>query len=313
MDLLVHTLLSNALAATFMALIVAGLTWICRRPALRHSLWLLVMLKLITPPFVFVPFPVADLIPPIESSLARFRIDHGPELAVQIGPQPQLDAGASGRRDIDETSSSARQPLGRIGPDFAQAATPKRGELAINETPLSLGPSSGWSWESLVLFVILAGALGWWTLATTRIIRFQRLLKEVPPASGEWQLHTDDLAERVGLGWKPLIYLTPGRVPPMLWAIGGRPRLLVPSALWTKMEADERTSLLLHELAHLKRRDHWVRWLELVVVGLYWWHPVVWCARRALHEAEEQCCDAWVVWAMPKRAADVRVCLARSR
>src|SRR5439155_10808699 len=30
-----------------------------------------------------------------------------------------------------------------------------------------------------------------------------------------------------------------------------------------------------------------------------WWHPVVWWARRELGEAEEQCCDAWVLWAMP--------------
>src|SRR5262249_20600517 len=38
------------------------------------------------------------------------------------------------------------------------------------------------------------------------------------------------------------------------------------------------------------------------VAGLYWWHPVVWWLRRALREAEEQCCDAWVVWAMPQKA-----------
>ena len=88
----------------------------------------------------------------------------------------------------------------------------------------------------------------------------------------------------------------------MLWAIGGRPRLLVPTELWAAMSQDERTTLLLHELAHLKRRDHWVRWLELIVAGLYWWHPAVWWIRRALREAEEQCCDAWVVWAMPRGA-----------
>src|SRR5262249_49103398 len=45
----------------------------------------------------------------------------------------------------------------------------------------------------------------------------------------------------------------------------------------------------------LRRRDHWVRLVELAATGLYWWHPVVWWARRELHEAEEQCCDAWVV------------------
>ena len=36
------------------------------------------------------------------------------------------------------------------------------------------------------------------------------------------------------------------------------------------------------------------------MTGLYWWHPVVWWARRGLREAEEQCCDAWAVWATPR-------------
>jgi hypothetical protein len=49
----------------------------------------------------------------------------------------------------------------------------------------------------------------------------------------------------------------------------------------------------------LQRRDHWVRWLEILAAAVYWWHPVVWWARRELREAEEQCCDAWVVWALP--------------
>src|SRR5205823_693173 len=44
----------------------------------------------------------------------------------------------------------------------------------------------------------------------------------------------------------------------------------------------------------------WVRLLELAVTALYWWHPAVWWARRELREAEEQCCDAWVVWALPQ-------------
>src|SRR5262249_53249406 len=65
------------------------------------------------------------------------------------------------------------------------------------------------------------------------------------------------------------------------------------------LTAAQQDTLLVHELAHLCRRDHWVRLLEVVVLGLYWWHPVVWYARRELREAEEQCCDAWVVWALP--------------
>jgi len=38
-----------------------------------------------------------------------------------------------------------------------------------------------------------------------------------------------------------------------------------------------------------------VRYLELLASVVFWWHPVVWWARRQLRRVEEQCCDAWVV------------------
>jgi hypothetical protein len=78
--------------------------------------------------------------------------------------------------------------------------------------------------------------------------------------------------------------------------------LLLPAGLWQRLTDKQQETLLIHELAHLRRRDHWVRRLELLVLGLYWWHPVVWWARWELQEAEEQCCDAWVVWALPAAA-----------
>src|SRR5207249_981839 len=69
-----------------------------------------------------------------------------------------------------------------------------------------------------------------------------------------------------------------------------------------RLDATQRATLLAHELAHWYRRDHWVRWLELAVLGLYWWCPLVWWARRELSAAEEDCCDAWVVWLLPGAA-----------
>jgi hypothetical protein len=84
----------------------------------------------------------------------------------------------------------------------------------------------------------------------------------------------------------------------MVWAMAHAPRLLLPAMLLERLDPEQQTALLIHELAHIRRRDHWVRILELVATGLYWWHPVVWWARREIHEAEEQCCDAWVVWAL---------------
>ena len=84
----------------------------------------------------------------------------------------------------------------------------------------------------------------------------------------------------------------------MLWAVGG-PKLLVPEALCEQLNPGSLQAIFAHELAHLRRRDHWVRVLEFAVLCVYWWLPVAWYACRRLREAEEQCCDAWVVAVLP--------------
>src|ERR1700677_3657915 len=84
MESLVHILLSNALVATVMAAMAAALGRICRRPALTHCLWLVVMLKLVTPPLVPVSLPVATVRSPIGSSPAISSIDPDPRPAQQL-------------------------------------------------------------------------------------------------------------------------------------------------------------------------------------------------------------------------------------
>ncbi len=304
MESLVHALFSNAIAATVLAVIATCLARSCRRPALTHSLWLLVMVKLITPPIVPIALPFTNAIAPVQSIAMKTDDDHdlgpgGPaeRLSLLPGTDPSLTSPADA-----PPLEVASEPAETVETLAAAIGEPRSIDRFAAETRSAAAPSTGWRWEQLILAIILSGAVGWWTLATVRIIQFERVLLELQPVLEEWQSHTDNMAKRMGLRRCPRLCLVPGRVPPMLWAIGGKPRLLVPSQLWESMEEDERTSLVLHELAHLKRRDHWVRWLELIVAGLYWWHPVAWWARRQLREAEEQCCDAWVVWAMPHKA-----------
>ena len=109
---------------------------------------------------------------------------------------------------------------------------------------------------------------------------------------------------RPGLVWSvpPQVWWIAGKLSPMLWAVGACPRLIIPTELWKGLDERQRGTLLVHELAHLRRGDHRVRIFELVVTALYWWNPVLWWARQALRDVEEQCCDAWVVWAFPEAA-----------
>jgi hypothetical protein len=70
----------------------------------------------------------------------------------------------------------------------------------------------------------------------------------------------------------------------------------------SQLSEEGRLTLIGHELAHIARRDHWVRWLELIVVTMFWWHPIAWLARWRIHELEDQCCDTWVVRTLPQAA-----------
>jgi beta-lactamase regulating signal transducer with metallopeptidase domain len=303
MESLVHAMLSNALAATVLAVFVAILGRACRRPALIHGLWLVVMLKLVTPPVVPVSLPVGpELLP---SAWTKHKTSEDPRESIILTAMNQDLADTTSEVECDADPACAES---RRMPDSA-SSNAEMGVVHDNKPAIpaaamnfALRLPAGWAWEHVVLILVFSGAVAWWILALVRIIRFNRLIAEVNPAPEEWQTHTAALAAHLGLGEPPALYLVPGRVPPMLWAIGRRPRLLVPSELWSATSLDQRTSLLLHELAHLRRRDHWVRWLELIVGGLYWWLPTVWWGRRLLREAEEHCCDAWVVWAMPKGA-----------
>jgi beta-lactamase regulating signal transducer with metallopeptidase domain len=149
----------------------------------------------------------------------------------------------------------------------------------------------------------LTGSATWFLLAGIRIARFRRLLDHAAPASPELQAEAIFLAERLGLARCPTVRVMPLALSPLVWGlVGGRAWLVLPADLLDRLKPEERSALLAHELAHLRRRDHWVRWLEIAALGLYWWHPVAWWARREIARAEEQCCDAWVVWSLPGAA-----------
>ena len=159
-------------------------------------------------------------------------------------------------------------------------------------------PASPW-WLPTAFGLWLIGTVAWYALALIRLRRFRRLLRHAVPAPESLRQRTQRLAEKLRLRRRPPVWLMPGRVAPMLWAAGGSPCILFPSDLLGQTTTEQQNALLVHELAHLRRRDHWVRWLEFAASGLYWWNPVLWFARRELREVEEQCCDAWVTSTLP--------------
>jgi beta-lactamase regulating signal transducer with metallopeptidase domain len=270
MESLLWLALSNAILATLLAVLGAVIACFCRRPTVRHALWLLVFLKLITPPLM----PLSVTWPRSEESK--------PPPAVLLLPEP--------------------------GPSEAipslPESTPTIGAATVRERPDPPLPYGRGSVFSLALVIVwLGGALAWWSVAAVRVRRFQRWLRQARPAPPDVQEQARRLAVLLRLRRCPPVAFVSAPLSPMLWALGLSPLLLLPSELWPRLEKEQQDTLLAHELAHLRRGDHWVRRLEFVVLGLYWWQPVVWWARRRLQEAEEECCDGIVIAVLPDAAS----------
>jgi len=79
----------------------------------------------------------------------------------------------------------------------------------------------------------------------------------------------------------------------MTWG-GRRPVVLLPSGAETWPE-DRLRSVLLHEMAHVKRRDWACHRLADVTCALYWFHPLVWLTARRLRAESEVACDDLVL------------------
>ena len=258
----------TTLVATVLVLValLAG-RWFRLRPAARHALWLVVLVKLVAPPIVSWPWAS-----PLR--LARVR---------------------DGRRDDRRRHVTDGLP--------ANSLRLSRADAPVRRTPgsdlrlrarcsdlVSIGRGA------IVVWVCASTALAVWQIG--RVIRFRRRFRWAVPAPG-WLV---DEARRVGrrLGVRvPEILVLPGRTSPMLWFLG-RPKLLVPGALVETLDVAAWRGILAHELAHLVRRDHWVRRLELAAGLLWWWNPLYWMTRRRLDAEAELACDEWAVGAFPE-------------
>lgn len=150
----------------------------------------------------------------------------------------------------------------------------------------------------LVLAWILgAAAMVGWTVARARTFRasMERASRAACP---DLQGMAEEIGRTLGLARVPSIETTDAVVSPMVYWGGGTARVLIPSALLEGMEPSQLRWILAHELAHVRRGDHWVRWLEWLACTVFWWNPIAWWARRRLRAAEEVCCDAMVVRAI---------------
>ena len=102
------------------------------------------------------------------------------------------------------------------------------------------------------------------------------------------------LQRRVGLRQPVTLRFSGSIAEPVLF--GFRKAIVVlPTGLAGKLSSRELESVILHELAHAKRRDNWTAAFAHVVTCIFWFYPFLWWIERRLHRERELACDEMVV------------------
>ena len=109
-----------------------------------------------------------------------------------------------------------------------------------------------------------------------------------------WRERLDRLGARLRLS-RPVTLLESclAEVPVVIGYV--RPAILMPVGLLAGLPAGQIESILLHELAHIRRYDYLVNLLQASVEGFLFYHPAVWWISGLIRAERENCCDDLVV------------------
>ncbi|MBW3571405.1 MAG: HEAT repeat domain-containing protein [Gemmatimonadetes bacterium] len=157
------------------------------------------------------------------------------------------------------------------------------------------------AWSTLVLMAWAAGAaatLARYGLAMVAVRVVARRARRI--TGGEWMERLQAAARELGVRERVRLLRAPGAAMPMTWGIL-HPAVLVPADAdgWT---AERKRVVLLHELAHVARRDCLWQTLASLCCAAYWFHPGVWWAARRMRIEREQACDDRVLRAGTRTA-----------
>jgi beta-lactamase regulating signal transducer with metallopeptidase domain len=94
-----------------------------------------------------------------------------------------------------------------------------------------------------------------------------------------------------------------------------QPVVLLPVSALTGLSEAQLSSVIAHELAHIKRFDSFVNLFQIAVETLLFYHPGVWWLNKRIREERENCCDdmAVVVCGSPLAYAHALARMAESR
>ncbi|WP_166239866.1 M56 family metallopeptidase [Paenibacillus turpanensis] len=278
--------LYSTLAASAIIVLVLAVQALFRRrlgPRLSHGLWLLVLLRLLFPVFPDSPVSVFQLLPYASDAVRSIGYLISPEEAARsTGPSDFTLI-----PEVEGLTPIQRPKLQDSDIKLNLSADEYKTENSVTSPPPLVLRISSMVWAAGVLITALLFIT---TLLLVRA-RVKRLHRVIDP----YVLHMlEDCRKKLGLRQKVQLYTGADERGPYTAGLL-RPYIYVPESLCKNDAASELVHILLHELAHIRRKDAIWNAAGFAALALHWMNPLVWFAVNKMKADRELACDACVL------------------
>jgi len=248
-----------AAKATLLLLAAFALSFLARKTSAsaRHVLWALTFVFLL-----FIPGMAYVSTVQQEVSIEIAVLSPGPEIAPAIA------------------APSPRAPRVRMEPE----PEPRTAGASKVSIPWSLFAGSLWAAGTLLLVTRLVLGLR----SSCRV-----LAESEPTYESAWIDLLDGARERLEVGRFVALRRSDRAQLPMTLGIF-RPTILLPVAA-ADYSMSRRSAVLLHEIAHVRRRDCASQLVGQLAAAAFWWNPLVWIACRHMRLLSERASDDLVL------------------
>lgn len=177
--------------------------------------------------------------------------------------------------------------------------SPRKGQL--DQDTLLPGPAlkdsaerSEFRWIMASRLIVAAYALGIVVMSLRLLMGLygsQRLRATATPVEDSFvQDALARIGERYRLSVLPVVAYSARVATPLVVGVL-KPAILLPTAILSQLTPEQVESLLLHEMAHIRRYDHVVNLLQRIVETALFFHPAIWWLSHNVSVEREHCCD----------------------
>ncbi len=258
-------------------ILLIGFYWMRAWPAKwKHVICMVVLLKFAVPWSVGISLPV---------------LPHTPSM-VETAPVPP-----SAVERFPDHKPASTIPLQNVEASSTQTVPTK-----IDRTPkktASFWKVFGWM---ETLFLVWSIGLLLYVIRTTRNVVMIHNMKHAALYQEELTRLAHTIGNELDISGKVNVFVSNSLHSPLVVGLF-RPAILL-SPETTHMNDVQRRMLLCHELAHIRRNDHWINWLRNTIVTVMWWNPLVHRLNKWIGMESENSCDDVVLKHYPNRSLD---------